>query len=118
MSIYDDMRVIATDVLNEFKQGTVRYVQIAPAAGGTPDDPGQPVETYHTVTAVVRPVSTKYVDGSHIVQSDRQMVMPNKGVTPTMAGFVDIDDDRFKIVEIMPRPSAGVPIVFVLIVRR
>lgn len=118
MSIYDDMRGVASNLLSEFQQGLVRYVTWTVPAGATPDNPGEPVPGYTNINAVARPVSTKYVDGSHIVQSDKQVTMPNDGITPTMEGSLEIDGDMYKIVEIKTIPSAGEPITFILIVRR
>lgn len=118
MTIYDDMRAVAGEVFGEFKQGVVRYVRLTAQPGATPDDPGEPVQTPFPLNATVRPVSTKYVDGSHIVQSDRQIAMPNTGVIePDMSGFVEIDGSHYKIIEIMPRPAAGRPVLWLLIVR-
>lgn len=115
---YTDMQKIASDVLGEFKQGVVQYVELAAVAGATPDDPGEPTETVTTVNAAVRPVSTKYVDGSHIVQSDKQIVMPGDSVVPSITGNMRIDGADYKIIEIMPRPAAGTPVSFTVIVRR
>jgi hypothetical protein len=118
MGFYDDIRAVASDVIGEFKQGTVIYVELQPQAGATPDNPGEPVPVEHPINAVVRPVSTKYVDGSHIVQSDRQLTMPADGVEPTMEGSVKIDSKTYKIIEIMPNPAAGDPVTYTLIVRK
>lgn len=118
MSIYDDARLIATDLLNEFKQGTILYVELQPQAGATPDNPGEPVEVEHTLNAVARPVSTKYVDGSHIVQSDKQIIMPGDGIEPRMSGSMKIDGVTHKIIEIMPVPAAGDPVTYTVIVRK
>ena len=118
MSIYDDARQVANELFGEFKQGDVRYIGLTPQPGGTPDDPLPPIPTNVSINATVRPVSTKYVDGSHIVQSDKQVSMPNAGVVPTMSGSIRIDGATHKIIEIMPRPAAGDPVVWVLVVRR
>lgn len=120
MTIYDDMRAVAIDVFNDpdFKQGVVEYVALEQQAGGTPDDPAPEIERAYRINSTVRPVSTQYVDSTHIVQSDRQVSMPNVGVTPSHDGFVRIDGSHYSIVEVMPRPSAGTPVVFILIVRR
>ena len=117
-NIYDDMRKVANAVHPKFKQGTIVYVEMQPRTGGTPDDPLEPVQVTHTINALARPVSTKYVDGSIIVQSDKQISMPNAGVEPKMTGYVTIDAILHKIVQIMPRPAAGSPITYTLIVRR
>lgn len=119
MSIYDDLRAVTSQVMSEFKQGTVYYVPVATVAGATPDAPassgkGTPV----LINATVRPVSTNYVDGTHVVQTDKQVVVPNDGTIPTMQGFVRIDGVDHKIIVIMARPAAGDPIAWTVIVRR
>jgi len=118
MSIYDDMRQIASDVIGEFQQGSVVYVALEKQPGGTPDRPTPSVPVPHPINAVARPVSTKYVDGTNIVQSDKQITMPNDGVTPDMTGSIKIDGVSHKIIEIMPRPAAGTPVVWTVICRR
>lgn len=115
---YSDMRAIASDVLGEFKQGVIVYVALERPEGSTPDDPGTAVPVPTTINATARPVSTKYIDGTHIIGTETEVTMPNDGTTPTMDGFVDIDGVRHKIVRIMQRPAAGVPVVFTLIVKR
>lgn len=119
MSIYDEMRDVASDLMAEFKQGTVQYVALTPQPGATPDAPLPPVQVPTTINATARPVSTKYVDGSHIVRSDKQVTIPNDGkAVPDMSGSVRIDGTTHKIVEIMPRPAAGEPVVWIVVVRR
>lgn len=120
MSIYDEARQIAADVMPEFKQGDIRYVSISSAAGATPDRAGTPVKTAsEPLNATARPVSTKYVDNSHIVQSDKQVTIPNDGIaTPEIDGMIRIDGVDHKIIEIMPRPAAGSPVVWTVVVRR
>lgn len=120
MSIYDDLRAVATEIMPDFKQGDIRYVSVTNVAGSAPDEVGSTSETVSApLNAVARPVSTKYVDGTHIVQSDRQVVIPNDGITtPDMTGKVRIDGVNYKIINIMPRPAAGDPITWTVIVRR
>lgn len=120
MSIYDDARAVASELLAEFKQGVIQYVSLTTVEGESPDEAesttkGTPV----TLNAVARPVSTKYVDNSHIIQSDLQVTIPNDGAaTPEMSGFIRIDGSDHKIVEIMARPAAGDPVTWTVIVRR
>ena len=120
MSIYDEMRALASEIMPEFKQGDIRYVDITSDPGASPDEAGTPVETVSAqLNATARPVSTKYVDGTHIVQSDRQVTVPNDGVaTPDISGKMRIDGVDYKIIDIMPRPAAGDPITWAVIVRR
>lgn len=117
-NIYDDVRDVAVNVFAEFKQGTITYVELQPQEGSTPDDPLEPVEVAHVINATARAVSTKYVDGSIIVRTDKQISMPNTGIEPEMTGYVTIDGSRHKIVQIMRRPEAGVPVAYTLVVRR
>src|SRR5690606_6757070 len=92
MSIYDDARKIASDLIGEFKQGTVQYIKMVPGTGGRPDAPAPSTSVVTTINAVARPVSTKYVDGSHILQSDKQVTIPNDGkMSPDLSGFIKID---------------------------
>lgn len=118
MSIYDDMQVVASNIFAEFKQGAITYVELQPVAGGTPDEPAANVEVTTALDATARPVSTKYVDGSHIYRSDVQVSVPAAAVTPSMSGYLTIDAVRYKIIEIMCVPAAGTAIVYTLIVRR
>ena len=115
--IYENLRQVANTVFGEFKQGTVSYVALTAQAGATPDRPLPPLETPTVINATVRAVSTKYVDGSHIVQSDLEVSFPNSGFTPVLEGMFDIDGSRYKIIELMKRPSAGTPVSFTAIVR-
>lgn len=115
---FSDMQSVASEVLTEFNTGTLEYIEMQAVAGSTPDDPGEPVPVATTVKGSARPVSTKYVDGSHIVQSDIQVTIQAGVVNPDMDGFMDIDGTRYKIVEIMRKPAAGTPVAYTLIVRR
>jgi hypothetical protein len=118
MSIYDEMQGVAKELFDQFQQGSIKYVELQTASGGTPDDPGDPVRVEYPLTAIARPVSTKYVDGSHIVQSDKQVSMPGGGVEPQMSGLMIIDDVQHKIIGIKRIPEAGPAISYILIVRR
>lgn len=133
MSIYDDMRAVASEVIGEFAQGSIAYVELQPQAGATPDAPLPPVEVTYPVNGVTRPVEFKYVDGTDIVQSDEQFTIPaldaeravalapnddQVGFTPSMEGYATIDGKRAKIVGVKRIPAAGDPITYVVIVRR
>lgn len=119
MTIYDDMRVVASEVIGEFAQGTIVYIELQPQEGATPDAPLPPVPVPHPINGVTRPVEFKYVDGTQIVQSDEQFTIAAlDGVTPSMEGNVTIDGARAEIVGIKRIPAAGDPITFVVIVRR
>lgn len=118
MSIYDEMQGVAVELFDEFQQGSIKYVELQAVEGSTPDDPGDLVRVEYALTATARPVSTKYIDGSHIVQSDKQVSLPGGGIEPQMSGFLLIDEVQHKIIGIKRIPEAGVAIVYILIVRR
>ena len=126
MTFYDDMQAVAADVLKTFKQGVIKYVDITPGSG--PDDePGDPTETLLTLDAAARGVKFKYVQGGLAVASDLQVTASVSAtneaggvvsLAPSMNGFIEVDDERYKIVQILPKPSAGTTVAFVFIVRK
>lgn len=118
MSFYDDMQDVTSDVIEEFKQGVIEYVETTPG-NGPDDDPGPAVPTYHPVNGTVRGVKFKYVQQGLAVASDLQVTMAvDDGFTPDMKGFVKIDGVRYKIARVIPKPAAGTPAAYVLIVRK
>lgn len=126
MSFYDDMQAVAADVLKNFKQGVIKYVDIAPGSGPA-DEPGDPTETDFTLDAAARGVKFKYVQGGLAVASDLQVTASVKAtneaggvvsLSPNINGFIEVDDERYKIVQILPKPSAGTTVAFVFIVRK
>jgi hypothetical protein len=121
MSIYDDLRQVSSELHAEFKQGDVRYVPINVTPGARPDlpstsAPGTPV----ALNATARPVSTKYVDGTNVLVTDKQLSIPNDGVSPVpvLGHIVRIDGVDHKITMIMARPAAGNPVSWTVMVRK
>jgi hypothetical protein len=111
------MQKVASGLLGEFTQGSVIYVAMT-SGNGPKDDPGKPVETKYPFNATVRGVKFSYIDNTQIVSSDLQITIPADVITPQMTGYVLIDDVKHKIIKIIPKPAAGVPAVYVLIVRK
>lgn len=121
MSIYDDLRNISSDLHREFKQGDVRYVPVTVGAGARPDAPATSVKgTPVALNATARPVSTKYVDGTNVIVTDKQLSIPNDGISPvpTLGHFIRIDGVDHKITMVMARPAAGDPVSWTVIVRK
>jgi hypothetical protein len=114
---YDDMRGIASELLNEFQQGKIEYVELVPGDGPA-DNPGVPTDRPVTVPGVVRGVKFRYIDNKNVVASDLQATIPVDLVTPMMNGFMRVDNSRYKIVQIVPKPAAGEPVVHVVIFRK
>lgn len=118
MAFYQDMQNIATELLDDFKQGLIEYGRITPGSGPA-DDPGPSVITWSTVKAVARGVSFKYAQLSMVVETDLQITMAADQLTPDMRDMVRIDGGTaMKIVHIVAKPSAGIPAAFILIVRK
>lgn len=114
---YEEMQAVASDVIAEFAQGSIAYVEITPGAGPA-DDPGAPTETVHPIDAVARGVAFKYVDRTTVVGSELQITMPGDGVEPSMNGFIRVDEKTYKIVKIIRKPSAGTVVAWTVIFRK
>lgn len=123
MSIYDTGREAFNELATnpDFKQGDVRYVPLTVPVGSRPDAPLAPVKgTPVVIKSFARPVSTKYVDGTSVVRTDKQVNILNDGTSPVpvLGHFIRIDGVDHKINVVMPRPAAGNPISWTVIVRR
>ena len=126
MTFYDDMQGVAANVLKEFKQGVIKYVDITPGTGDA-DEPGEPTENEFVLDATSCGVKYKYVQNGLAVASDLQVTASVKAknsigtsvdLNPSQNGFILIDDVKYKIQEILPKPAAGTTVVFVFIVMK
>ncbi len=118
MAFYDDMQTAATDILRDFQQSGIRYVQLT-AGDGTIDNPGEPTEEEFDVEGVARGVQFKYVDNSNIVASDGQVTMPvSDEFTPNISGSVIVGGRRHKILAVKPIPPTGTTVAYVVIYKR
>ena len=118
MTIYDDLQPVVRDVMKEFKQGSILYVHSVPG-NGPEDDPGEPTITEYEIDGAANGVKFKYVQGGQALASDLQIVAPvDTRYTPSPEGFVKIDGVRYKIHQLLPKPSAGTPVAYVFIVRK
>lgn len=117
MSFYEDMRGVASEILAEFKQGAISYVELTPGAGPV-DDPGAPTLKKYPLDGAVRGVKYSYVAKGLAVATDLQVTAAVFGAQPDMHGFIEIDGVTYKIVEIIPKPAAGTTVAFTFIVRK
>ncbi len=119
MSIYDEMRVVAKEVLTEFKQGGIKYVRLN-AAVGPPDNPGVPSETSFVIDdGVARGVEYKYVDGTQVVASDGQITCgAPQQFTPNIKDYVEVGGQRHKIRRVTAIPPTGTPVAYTIIYAR
>lgn len=119
MGIYDDLQVVAQDVLQEFNQGVIEYGALTSGAG-TVDEPGQSAVAYTTLTgAVARGVQFRYVQNGLAVASDKQVTFAvQAGITPAIKDFMKVDGVRFKVKNVVKKPDAGTVIAYTLILER
>lgn len=103
MSFYDEMQSVATELLTEFKQGTIVYR--APTAGAQPWEPVAYSDT-PVSGGTVKGVSQRYVTDL-VTTSDLHAILPVFGVAPTNAGRLIIDGVERQIISVMPSPAAG-----------
>lgn len=117
MTFYDDMQKVARDVLTQFQQGIVNYVQIV-SGNGPVDNPGPSARNSFNIPATATGVQFKYVQSGLAVASDLQVIAPiDPRFVPDMKGMIEVDGKLYKIVAIQPIPPAGTAIVNVIIFR-
>jgi hypothetical protein len=117
MAFYDEMQAVAREVMTEFQQGTVKYVQVVPGNGPV-DNPGPPTKSPFTIPATATGVKFKYVQSGLAVATDLQVIAPvDARFTPEMTGQIEADGIPYKIVAVQPIPPVGTPVVNVIIFR-
>jgi hypothetical protein len=120
MSIYDDLQLVAKDLLvpDEFGQGLIELVQITPGAGPA-DDPGASTEDTTTLNGAVSGVSSEYVDQGFAVATDLMVITAVvEGITPNEKDFIELDGVRHKVVKDMSVPAIGTKVAWKFIVRK
>ena len=118
---YADMAGVASEVLAEFKQGSVVLRRAVPAdpLPLEPWVPGEPTVTDYTLDATVSGVAQQYVDGTTILSSDEQVTCAVPAVAPDMAtDTLLIDGVAVTVIKNTPIPAAGTPVAYLFIVRR
>lgn len=116
MAIYDRMRDTAARLLEKYKQGTVE-IGVATVTEGTNEWDAPSVETqWEEIDAVVSGVSQKYVDGTNVLASYRQVLCQGT-INLDNNDMIRIDGDVVSVVRIMDIPAAGEPVATRFIVR-
>lgn len=126
MGFYDEMADVVAEVLapeseGGFGQGTVTLTRETDTA--TPVEAGKPwlgftkTSVTYTLDAVVRPVEDKFVDGSTILATDRQVSAADFGVEPEPGDVLSIDSKTVTILKQMRLPAAGTLVCWQWIVR-
>lgn len=117
-NFYAEMQGLAGSILREFKQGDISYARIVPG-NGPADDPGEPTEVTTSFPGTAKGVDFRYIDGTNIVATDGQVMMPaDLGVVPGIEGYITIDGRKHRIVKVASIPPAGTPVVHLIIFKR
>lgn len=112
------MTPTAKRLLAKFKKGVVEIGRTVTTPGAGTYDPPTTSTEYTEVDAVVTGVSQKYVDGTNIVMSDRQVIFQAPASFDPQAGDkLRIDGDVVAVLSLMPVMAAGDPVIERVIVR-
>jgi hypothetical protein len=102
---YQEMQGVATELLTEFNQGVIKYIETA--VSSDPFNPSQGADTSHTLDAVARGVEFKYVKEGYISASDIQVTASVFSVSPNHDGVVEIDGSKKQVIAVEQIPAAG-----------
>lgn len=118
MAFYDDMQTVASGLLEEFKQGAVtltRYTEDPPPTD-EPWKPGEKTLTVYSLSAAVRRVQQKYIDGSLIVATDDQITFAVPPVEPQMTDVFTVDGAVRVLKDLRRIPAAGTAVAYIAFV--
>lgn len=117
MGFYEEIQAFASETLAEFRQGTVTLTRtpITPETGWGEPTYGTPV--VYTLDAVVRAVEDKFVDGTTVYATDRQVMCGVLPVEILPGDALEIDGKAVTIVKTMRIPAAGTAVAWRFIVR-
>lgn len=115
MSLYDDMRGIATELLAEFKQGSMVLLQYTPASG-PPHNPGKPTWARLPFNGTANGVSAYMLQDTLVRSSDRVVIVP-AAIVPAVKDRIEIDGVGYQVIKVTPKPAAGDPVVWQVVVR-
>lgn len=116
MALYDRMRGTAGRLLEKYNQGVVEIGVYTKTDGANEWDPPTFVWVWTRIDAVVQGVSQKYVDGTNVLASDRQVLCQGV-VNLANNNMIRIDGDVVSVVRIMDIPGGGEPVATRFIVR-
>jgi hypothetical protein len=119
MTFYEEMAGIATELLGEFKQGTVAFIIPGTTTPGeNPWDP--PIVTppqAFDLDATAKGVSEQYVGTDGIVGTDTEVTIAPFGEELTTSTPLTIDGQAVTVVKVMRIPRAGEVVAWKVVVR-
>lgn len=116
MTFYAQMQGVASELLQEFDQGGLALVVTVPG-GGPAHNPLPPTQQEVPFTGTARGVTGEHLQDSLIQSSDLSVIMPGH-LNPTMTDKVMVNGKPHNIIKIIPKPAAGTPAVYELVVRK
>lgn len=115
---YKGLQKVAGDIIKKFEQGTLTLVRTV-INRVEPWQSGPKVQSGGVLNGTVNGVSAKYIEQSLAQTGDLQATITyDENLIPVINDSVDIDGDLYKILQVISKPAAGDPVVFVLILRR
>lgn len=111
-NIYDEMRAVAADLLEEFSQATIKLVRVT-KGGGPGYRPGDPTTTETTYRGGVgKGVNKKFIQGTTVVVSELQVITDVvDGIEPLISDKLSINGKIHNIKQIENVPALGTPII-------
>lgn len=118
MGFYDEMQDMASELLAEFKQGSVQLRKLTAGASDpdTPWEPGTETTATYELDATVSRVQQKYVDGSLIIESDNQVTFAVPEVVPDQNDILVIDGVEHSMKDLRAIPAAGTTVAWIAFV--
>lgn len=119
MGFYDEMAVVALELLGEFGQGVT--IARTTSGGYDPATGGVTAPTAsQSGSAVVREYARQHVDGTLIQSGDKRVILAASGLTfaPAPGDSVTAGGDVLQVVSVIERNPAGTPLVYELQGRR
>lgn len=117
MTFYEDMQGVATEVLTEFNQGTLRLLRHTPG-GGPSHNPGPATYVPSNVNGAVSGVSEEHLKDTLIKATDLLARIAVPANAPRTQDRLEIDGVAYPIVKVVQVPAAGTPVAFQVFVRK
>jgi hypothetical protein len=117
MGFYDDMALMAKELLAELNQGTVEIGRAVVTTGVNSWDAPSVSVDYVEINSVVRGVSRKFVDGVTVMDTDLQVISSIEDYEPLPGDLMRIDGKPVVLIKQEKIPGAGIVAAWRFIVR-
>lgn len=108
---YDEMADVASELIKEFNQGAIKYIEPGEVTGPS-FDPIYGEPTPYPVKATVRGVSQQYIQEGYISASDLQATVSVFNVAPSISGTLEIDGKEHQIIQVDAIPASGTTVAW------